>query len=95
MSNSPKLPDEEHISESQTDTDDELSVEEDVVTPMAAAMQWSSRITTITIEMILPGILGSWLDKRWGTSYLAFLGFAVGVPLGIWHLIKITQPKQK
>jgi hypothetical protein len=34
------------------------------------------------------------LDKRWGTSFLALIGFAIGVSMGIWHLIVMTSPKR-
>jgi hypothetical protein len=58
---------------------------------MAAAMQWVSRITVIALEMVLPGIAGDWLDKRWGTSFLALVGFGLGITLGMWHLLVISK----
>lgn len=60
---------------------------------MAEATNWISRITTVTLEMILPGLAGLWLDKRLGTGFLALLGFALGVALGIRHLIAMTKSK--
>jgi hypothetical protein len=62
---------------------------------MATAMNWVTKITTVTLEMILPGLVGWWLDDRFGTRFLALLGFAVGVPLGIRHLIATTKSKPK
>jgi hypothetical protein len=62
--------------------------------PMAAAMDWVSRIITVALEMVVPGLAGGWLDKRWGTSFLALVGFAIGVSMGIWHLIVMTSPKR-
>jgi len=41
--------------------------------------------------MVLPGLGGQWLDKRWGTSFLALLGFAIGLASGIWYLLAITR----
>ncbi len=67
--------------------------EQNKLSPQAVAMQWTSRITTIVLEMILPGIGGGWLDKRWDTNFLALTGFAFGLTLGIWHLIQMTKPK--
>jgi hypothetical protein len=63
--------------------------------PIAVAVQWVSQITTISLEMILPGIAGQWLDKRWGTNFLALLGFGIGVPLAIWHLIRLTKQDRR
>lgn len=60
---------------------------------MAEATNWASKITTVALEMILPGLAGWWLDNRLGTGFLALLGFAVGVPLGIRHLIAMTKSK--
>jgi hypothetical protein len=62
--------------------------------PLAAAMEWVSRIITVALEMVLPGLAGGWLDKRWGTSFLALVGFALGVSMGIYHLIVMTSPKR-
>lgn len=62
--------------------------------PLAVAMEWVSRIITVALEMVLPGLAGGWLDKRWGTGFLALVGFALGVSLGIWHLIVMTKPRK-
>jgi len=59
--------------------------------PLAVAMEWSSRVFAVALEMILPGLGGQWLDRRWGTSFLALLGFALGVSLGIWHLLVMSR----
>jgi hypothetical protein len=59
--------------------------------PIATAMQWVSRITTVGLEMVLPGLGGLWLDGRWGTSFLGLVGFALGMTLGIWHLLQMTR----
>ena len=59
--------------------------------PLAVGMEWASRIFAVALEMVLPGLAGQWLDKRWGTGFLALLGFALGVTLGIWHLLVMTR----
>jgi Putative F0F1-ATPase subunit Ca2+/Mg2+ transporter len=59
--------------------------------PMAAAMEWVSQITTVVLMMILPGLLGQWLDRRWGTGFLALVGFGLGLTTGIWHLLRVTS----
>ena len=61
---------------------------------MAEATTWVSRITVVALEMILPGLAGLWLDNRLGTGFLALLGFALGVPLGIRHLMAMTKTKR-
>ena len=60
--------------------------------PIAAAMEWVAKITTVGLEMALPAIGGGWLDRRLGTSYWALIGVALGVTVGIWHLIQMTRP---
>ena len=57
---------------------------------MVIALEWVSKITTVALEMVLPAIVGNWLDKRWGTKFLALMGIALGVSLGIWHLLVLT-----
>ncbi len=59
--------------------------------PIAVAMGWVSKITTVALEMVLPGIGGQWLDERWGTNFLALLGFALGLTVGLMHLIQMTK----
>jgi hypothetical protein len=60
--------------------------------PMAVALQWVSIITTVSLEMVLPGLAGYWLDK-WLNTHVVFmlLGFAGGGTLAMWHLIRITK----
>ncbi len=58
---------------------------------MARAMQWVSRITTVALEMVVPVVLGTWLDNRLDTNFLVVAGLLIGVPLGLWHLIQLTK----
>jgi hypothetical protein len=58
------------------------------------AFDWVSRITTVAIEMVLPGLVGVWADRQLGTRVLfTVIGFAAGLTLAIWHLIRMTAPK--
>jgi hypothetical protein len=59
------------------------------------AMQWATKVTTAALEMAVPGALGYWLDRQFGTSFLAVLGLVFGVPLGVWHLIVMTRANPK
>jgi hypothetical protein len=70
------------------DTDDQRS-------SVALGFDWASRITAVSLEMVLPGIGGQWLDKRYGTSFLALVGFAFGLTLGITHLLAMTRSENR
>ena len=59
--------------------------------PMVEAMSWVSRVTTVTMEIVLPGLLGGWFDRRWGTKFLALVGFGLGLVCGIQHLLVMTR----
>lgn len=64
--------------------------------PYAIAMEWVARVTTISLEMFIPGLIGQWLDKRWGTQWLTLVGFVFGFTAGMWHLLLIArQAEQK
>ena len=47
--------------------------------PLAVAMNWASQVTTISIEMVLPILLGVWADRSWGTkAVFTILGAVAG-----------------
>lgn len=46
----------------------------------------------IALEMVIPGVLGKWIDDWLGTKgVFVILGFAGGMALGVWHLIRIAR----
>ena len=52
---------------------------------------------TISLEMVVPGLVGYWLDQKLGTkALLTVVGFGLGTTVGIWHLIQIgnTTPPE-
>jgi hypothetical protein len=57
---------------------------------IAAAMQWGFQITSIALEIILPVVVGRWLDQLWGTTCMTVIGALIGPPLGFWHLLVLT-----
>lgn len=57
---------------------------------MAQAMEWVTRITTVALEMVLPGLAGLWFDRRLGTGFFVLIGFGLGMVVGIWHLLVMT-----
>lgn len=59
---------------------------------MAIAAEWTTRILTISAEMAIPGVAGSWLDRRLGTKVLfTLLGVGLGMLLAGWELMKIVK----
>lgn len=68
---------------------------DDKRSPVAVGFEWASRVTAVSLEMVLPGIGGQWLDKRWGTNFLALLGFAIGLSVGITHLLAMTKQAER
>jgi F0F1-type ATP synthase assembly protein I len=57
---------------------------------MAIAANWASQIIGLAFEVILPVVLGRWLDQRWGTSVWTIVGAVLGPMLGFWHLLALT-----
>ena len=60
---------------------------------MARAYLWVGRIFTVCGEMIVPGLLGYWLDQSLGLgiSIFAMIGFAVGLIGGMTHLVLMAN----
>jgi hypothetical protein len=59
---------------------------------MARAYQWATRIMVVSLEMVLPGLAGYWLDKQLGTLVLfTLLGFGFGTTASVVHLIRMTR----
>ena len=62
---------------------------------MAKAFHGASRVMTIAIEMVAPGLIGIWLDKKFNTKVLfTLLGFAGGLALALWHLVQIARARK-
>jgi hypothetical protein len=61
--------------------------------PMTVAMEWVSRILAVVVVMIGPGLLGIWLDHRWGTGFLTLLGFALGLTGGTAYLLVVSRSR--
>ncbi|MBX3443040.1 MAG: AtpZ/AtpI family protein [Planctomyces sp.] len=54
---------------------------------LAEATIWLSRIAT----MIAPGLVGLWLDHRFGTRYLALCGLVLGVLSGGTQIVQAMR----
>ncbi|HJS08748.1 MAG TPA: AtpZ/AtpI family protein [Pirellulales bacterium] len=59
--------------------------------PMAVAMEWVSRITTVALEMVVPGVIGWFIDRWLGTGFIAIIGFGLGLVGGMYHLIVMAN----
>lgn len=70
---------------------------EDRRPPMAVAMEWVSKITTVAVMMVLPAFAGYWADNRWGTGpWLLILGAAFGSTLFFVQLLQMVErPRDK
>ena len=63
---------------------------------MAIALGWSALIMTISAEMVVPGLIGYWVDQWLGTRVVfLLLGFAAGGTLATLALVKIAKTRSK
>lgn len=64
--------------------------------PIAAAYQWATRIMVVSLEMVLPGLAGHWLDVQLGTVVLFLLiGLGLGCTAAVVHLVQMTRPVKR
>ena len=63
---------------------------------VAQAMDWATRIMAVSMEMVLPGLIGYWLDTKFGTRALFMLiGFVLGSTVAVKHLLSMTHTLKK
>jgi hypothetical protein len=55
-----------------------------------SALDLTARVGAAVVAMVGPGLAGQWLDQRWGTGFLALLGFLFGIPFGIYYLLLMS-----
>ena len=59
---------------------------------LARAYQWATRIMVVSLEMVLPGLAGYWLDSKLGTVVLfTLVGFGFGTTGAVVHLLQMTR----
>jgi F0F1-type ATP synthase assembly protein I len=64
--------------------------------PVALAYGWAVRITAISLEMVVPGLIGLWVDRQLGTVMVFLvLGVIVGVTAGMFHLVRVAGSLQR
>ena len=60
------------------------------------AIAWASMVTTVAFEMVVPALLGHWLDKQWGTApWLVLVGTILGFSIGMLHLMRWSAKLKK
>lgn len=60
---------------------------------MAIAAAWSARVMTISAEMVIPGLVGLWIDGKLGTKVVfTLLGFGLGMVIGLMHTLRMVAP---
>jgi len=65
---------------------------QDTRSTWAKAVALASRITTISVMMVVPALGGYYLDQYLGTVVLfLFLGMIFGVAASVWQLYKLIQ----
>jgi ATP synthase protein I len=70
--------------------------EDDGRSSFAVAMEWTSRITAISMEMILPTLGGLWLDQRWQTRPLFLvLGGILGFSIAMTSLLQLGKSRKQ
>lgn len=66
------------------------------VSPVARGVAWYSHAMTISMEMVVPGAVGIWLDRQFGTGHVcALVGFLLGITVSLWHLFRLTLVRQE
>lgn len=58
---------------------------------VSRAFALSSQVTTISLEMVIFGLGGVWLDRKLGTSFWGPVGFVAGFGLGLRHLLALVR----
>jgi hypothetical protein len=58
--------------------------------PIAEALQWVTRITTVALMTMLPVLGGRKLDEMRGTGYWGTIGLVVGLLLGAWQMRQLV-----
>ncbi len=64
--------------------------------PLAVAFGYASRITSISMNLVIPTALGYWADEKLGTKHLwLFCGLGLGLLAFIWQLMGLVKDLEK
>lgn len=65
---------------------------EDLRSPLAIGLAWSSTISGIALQAILPSLIGLWIDRKLGTVLLFFfLGLVLGMTSAVIQLLRLVK----
>jgi hypothetical protein len=56
----------------------------------AGAIDWVSRVLAVLLVMVVPGLLGSWLDRQLATRWFTAAGFLLGMFAGMVGLVVLV-----
>jgi hypothetical protein len=56
----------------------------------AGAIDWVSRVLAVLLVMVVPGLLGSWLDRQFATRWCTAAGFLLGMLAGMVGLVVLV-----
>ena len=72
------------------------SKQDDDRSSLALGYAKAARVFSIGIEMVIPILLGVWLDWKLGTVVLfLLLGVALGMGIAVMQLVRIAQEGEK
>ncbi len=54
-------------------------------------MRLAVQASSIVGGMVVPGLIGGWLDSRFGTRFGALIGIGLGVVLGTIQLLALAR----
>ncbi len=58
--------------------------------PIGDAFGWAGRIMAVGLVMVLPGVVGRWLDGRLETGWFEPIGFAIGFTAGLAAVVRLA-----
>ena len=70
-----------------------MTEQRDDRSPYALAYQWSARIMSISLELVVPVLIGYWLDQRLHLLPLFLISGAIlGFVTATLSLVRLTKP---
>ena len=59
---------------------------------MAKAAGWAARILTVAVEMVLPALIGTWIDRKLGSvAVFMLIGLGLGCFAATLHLMQLIK----
>jgi F0F1-type ATP synthase assembly protein I len=62
---------------------------------LSLAWSWASRIIAVSAMMVVPALIGAWVDQKLGTvAVCTLIGLALGVTAAIVQLMRIVKDSE-